>query len=29
MDEAEVLSDRLGIMKDGKLICHGTSSSLK
>ena len=29
MDEAEALSDALGIMKDGKLICSGSPSSLK
>lgn len=29
MDEAEALSDKLGIMKDGKLVCCGTAHSLK
>lgn len=29
MDEAEVLGDRVGIMKDGKLACVGTPSELK
>ena len=29
LDEAEYLSDRIGIMKDGNFICSGTSSYLK
>ena len=29
MDEAEVLGDRVGIMKDGKLACEGTPLELK
>ena len=29
MEEAEALSDRIGIMKDGKLLCTGTAEELK
>jgi ABC-2 type transport system ATP-binding protein len=29
MEEAEALSDRIGIMKDGKLLVAGTSEELK
>lgn len=29
MDEAEVLGDRIGIMKDGQLSCEGTAVELK
>ena len=29
MDEAEILSDQLGIMKDGRLVCCGTPHGLK
>jgi ABC-2 type transport system ATP-binding protein len=29
MEEAEALSDRIGIMKDGKLLAVGTAEELK
>lgn len=29
MEEAEVLSDQIGIMKDGRLLCTGTAEELK
>ena len=29
MEEAEALSDRIGIMKDGKLLTTGTAEELK
>lgn len=29
MEEAEALSDRIGIMKDGRLLCTGTAEELK
>jgi ABC-2 type transport system ATP-binding protein len=29
MEEAEALSDRIGIMKDGKLLALGTADELK
>jgi ABC-2 type transport system ATP-binding protein len=29
MEEAEALSDKIGIMKDGKLLCVGTAEELK
>ena len=29
MEEAEALSDRIGIMKDGKLLMTGTARELK
>ena len=29
MEEAEALSDRIGIMKDGRLIALGTADELK
>jgi len=29
MEEAEVLSDRVGIMKDGKLVASGTVNEIK
>lgn len=29
MEEAEALSDRIGIMKDGKLLALGTAEELK
>ncbi len=29
MEEAEALSDRIGIMKDGKLLVHGTADEIK
>lgn len=29
MEEAELLSDRIGIMKDGKILCVGTPETLK
>ena len=29
MEEAETLSDRIGIMKDGKLLAVGTAEELK
>ena len=29
LEEAEELSDRIGIMKEGKLLCCGTSNFLK
>lgn len=29
MEEAEALSDRIGIMKDGSLIAFGTAEELK
>jgi ABC-2 type transport system ATP-binding protein len=29
MEEAEALSDRIGIMKDGRLLCVGTAAEIK
>ena len=29
MEEAEILSDRIGIMKDGKLLALGTADEIK
>ena len=29
MEEAEALADRIGIMKDGKLLIHGTADEIK
>ena len=29
MEEAEALSDRIGIMKDGKILALGTAAQLK